>query len=171
MEPTLDQWIHRRTETKYSDFSSSSTGMPLTGGKSGTENTLPVLYDGAHDFAILESSQTQWIVRAHDELHPWERLAETAHDAHPPPRVEVRAELIDQHDPLGSFQCSKLRGHQPGHDITRQSQDRLIAIAQLFQAEVASVEPYPNLRATPGRHDSQSRGTRQIRTSFSARAT
>jgi len=69
MEPTLDQWIHRQLRPKYR-LQQLVDRQPLTGGKSVRKTLCLWLSTEHHDFAILESSQTQWIVRAHDELHP-----------------------------------------------------------------------------------------------------
>ena len=76
--------------------------------------------------------------------HAREDLAQAGDDAHPPARVQVRAELVDQHGALGRVDARPLL-EQRDHQVGGQRDDRLVAVAQMLErnagAERLDVDP------------------------------
>ena len=79
-----------------------------------------------------------------EELHPGEDLAQAGHDPHPPARMEVRAELVDQLRPLRDVDA-RPTARAARHQVGRERDDRLVAVAQILerdaQAERLHVDP------------------------------
>ena len=58
------------------------------------------------DLAVSQPPQAERVVGRGEELHAREHLPQARHDPHPPARMEVRAELVDQHRALGGLDAS-----------------------------------------------------------------
>ena len=78
------------------------------------------------DLAVAEATQAQRVVRGRDDLHAREDRPQRIDDPHPPAGVQVRAELVDDDDPLGDGR--RLPGAQHDlHDVGRERDHRLVA--------------------------------------------
>ncbi len=94
---------------KCSDVRSWSTRRPADGREvgDGDDLALGVALDD-DDLPVAEAAQAERVVRGGEELDAREHLAEARHDPHPPARMEVRAELVDQHGALGGVHARPL---------------------------------------------------------------
>ena len=66
------------------------------GGQVGDRDDLAVGVALDDDLAVAEAAQAE-VVRRAEELHAREDSPQAGDDAHPPARVQVRTELVDEH--------------------------------------------------------------------------
>ena len=86
------------------------------------------------DLTVAEAAEAERVVRRGEELDAREHLTEARHDPHPPARMEVRAELVDQHRALGGVHGRPLP-EERDHQVGRERDDRLVAVAQVLEGD------------------------------------